>query len=214
MMHLSSVNVGLPREIVWEGQPVKTGIFKQPVSDPVRVLAKQLEGDGQADLRVHGGPDKSVYAYALEHYDYWRDIVPPNQLTDAAFGENLTTTGLLETQVCIGDVFRMGTAVLMAVQPRMPCYKLGIRLDDARMVKQFVHARRSGIYFRVLEQGVLQAGDAITLLEPAAHAVTIQQVVDNFWLPNKDAAQVQDILAVPVLPAFWQRAFREIQAAL
>ena len=213
-MHISSVNVGRPREVLWEGQQVQTGIFKQPVAGAVRVLAEHLEGDGQADLRVHGGPDKSVYAYALEHYDYWRDFVPPAHLTSAAFGENLTTTGLLETQVCVGDVFRMGTAVLMAVQPRMPCYKLGIRLNDAQLVKQFVRARRSGIYFRVLEQGVLQAGEAITLLEPSNHQVTVQQVVNNFWLPNKDAAQVRAILAVPVLPAFWHRAFRDIQAAL
>jgi MOSC domain-containing protein YiiM len=214
MMRISSVNVGLPQPVLWQGQSVQTSIFKQPVTGPVRVLAEHLAGDGQADLRVHGGPDKSVYAYAQEHYDYWRDFVPPAQLTDAAFGENLTTTGLLETEVCVGDVFRMGTAVLMAVQPRMPCFKLGIRLNDAQTVKQFVRARRSGIYFRVLEQGTLQAGDVISLLEPAAHQVTIQQVVDAYWLPNKDAAEVQAILAVPVLPAFWQRAFREIQAAL
>ncbi|MBO0930278.1 MOSC domain-containing protein [Fibrella aquatilis] len=209
-MHLVSVNISLPQTASWQGEPVTTGIFKQPVTHPVTVEANHLTGDGQADLRVHGGRDKAVYAYPLEHYDYWQSRVAADLLTMGAFGENLTTSGLLEHEVCIGDIFRVGTAVLMAVQPRLPCFKLGIRLNDPTLVKQFARSGRSGIYFRVMEPGTLQVGNTITRLASSEHQVTIQQMTDLYWSPTKDATLIQALQPIPFLPAFWQRTLRRM----
>ncbi|UOQ69653.1 MOSC domain-containing protein [Hymenobacter volaticus] len=212
-MQIVSVNVGLPQEVHWKGRAVITSIFKQPVLGPVAVHAEHLAGDGQADLRVHGGPDKAVYAYPQEHYAYWQPLVPPELLGPGALGENLTTTGLLESEVRMGDCFRAGTAVLMAVQPRRPCFKLGIRLNDERVVKQFQEARRCGIYFRVVQTGVLQAGDALELVERSPYAVTIQDVADCYYLPEKDYTKLMQILALPFLPPSWREGFEKLAAA-
>lgn len=143
---------------------MRTSIFKQPVVEPVPVYADHLAGDGQADLQVHGGPDKAVYAYPYEHYAFWQQYIASDKLVMGAFGENLTTVGLLENQVRVGDCYQIGTAVLMAIQPRRPCVKLSIRLEDEQLVRRFEQAGRSGIYFRVQQQGMLQAGDSITLV--------------------------------------------------
>ena len=209
-MHLVSVNISLPKEVDWQGKPVSTGIFKRPVTHVVPVEANHLTGDGQADLRVHGGRDKAVYAYPLEHYAYWQNYVTPEVLTMGAFGENLTTSGLLEHEVCIGDLFSLGTAVLMAVQPRLPCFKLGIRLNDANLVERFARSGRSGIYFRVMEPGALQVGDAITRLARSDYRVTIQQMNDLYWASDKDAALIKSLQPIPYLPSFWQRALRRM----
>lgn len=213
-MRLLSVNTALPQDLVWHGKPVRTSIFKQPVTGPVPVLAEHLAGDGQADLKHHGGPDKAVYAYPSEHYPYWEAYVPADKLVPGAFGENLTTAGLLESDVRLGDCFQIGSAVLMAVQPRVPCFKLNVRLDDARMVRRFQAAGRSGIYFRVVEPGTLQAGDALTLVQRSAHEVTIQQVVDNFYLPDKDLPTIRALLQVPFLrPSLRAKFSRILNAA-
>ncbi|MBO0936966.1 MOSC domain-containing protein [Fibrella sp. HMF5335] len=209
-MHLVSVNISLPQTVSWQGQPVSTGIFKQPVTHPVPVETKHLTGDGQADLRVHGGRDKAVYAYPLEHYAYWQGRIAADLLTMGAFGENLTTSGLLEQEVCIGDVFQVGTAVLMAVQPRLPCFKLGIRLNDPKVVKQFAQSGHSGIYFRVMKPGTLQVGDSITRLAPSDHRITIQQMNELYWASAKDKNLIQALQSVPFLPAFWQRTLRRM----
>ena len=211
-MHIVSVNIALPQEVEWKGQTVRTSIFKQPVAEPVQVLAEHLAGDGQADLRVHGGPDKAVYAYPLEHYEFWRPHVPPELLVMGAFGENLTTTGLLESEVRVGACYRLGTAVLMAVQPRQPCFKLGIRLHDAGLVRRFEEARRSGIYFRVVRQGVVRAGDAIALAEPGPLAVTIQDMVDSQRLADKDLNKIREILRLPLLSPSWRARFEAMLA--
>lgn len=137
-MKLISVNVGLPREVTWNGKTVTTGIFKEPVSERVMVRSLNLDGDGQADLTVHGGVDKAVYIYPFEHYDYWRGKLPDTELPLGIFGENFTTTGLREEEVNIGDCFKIGNVKLMVTQPRLPCYKLGIRFGRADMVKQFL----------------------------------------------------------------------------
>lgn len=209
-MHLVSVNISLTKEVSWQGKPVSTGIFKQPVTHMVPVETKHLTGDGQADLRVHGGRDKAVYAYPLEHYSYWQDYVTPDVLTMGAFGENLTTSGLLEHEVCIGDLFGVGTAVLMAVQPRLPCVKLGIRLNNAKLVQQFAQAGRSGIYFRVIETGTLQVGDTITRLAQSDYQITIQQMNALYWASTKDTALIEALRAIPFLPPFWQQALQRM----
>ena len=211
-MQLISVNTALPQDVAWQGKTVRTSIFKQPVAGPVRVLAEHLAGDGQADLRVHGGPDKAVYAYPQEHWTYWQQLLPAAQLVPGAFGENLTTTGLLEPEVRIGDCFRVGTAVLMAVQPRRPCVKLGIRLARPGVVREFEAAQRTGIYFRVRQPGVLQAGNAITLLEPSPYAVTIQDMVTCLAPGPPDPALVRALLATPYLSASWRERLTRLLA--
>lgn len=203
-MQLLSVNTAQPQEVAWQGKTVRTSIFKQPVSGPVAVLAEHLAGDGQADLRVHGGPDKAVYAYPQEHWAYWRQLLPAAQLVPGAFGENLTTLGLLEPEVRVGDCFQLGTAVLLAVQPRQPCFKLGIRLARPGIVREFELARRSGIYFRVLQPGVVAAGNSISLVQRSPHAVTIQDMVTCLAPGPHDQEVVRALLATPYLSPSWQ----------
>jgi MOSC domain-containing protein YiiM len=203
-MQLLSVNTALPQDITWQGRVVRTSIFKQSVAGPVEVLATHLAGDGQADLRVHGGPDKAVYAYPQEHWEYWRQRLSADQLVAGAFGENLTTEGLLESEVRVGDCFQVGTAVLLAVQPRRPCVKLGIRLQRPAVVQEFEQARRSGIYFRVQQPGMLQAGDAISLVQASPYPATIQDMVDCLAPGPHDQAKVQALLATPYLTPFWR----------
>src|SRR5206468_12405028 len=152
-MKLLSVNVGLPREIEWKGKIVRTAIFKQPISGRVRVSTLNIEGDQQSDLTVHGGADKAVYVYPSEHYPFWRTEVPDMELASGVFGENFTTAGLLETTVHIGDRFRFGSAEFVATQPRMPCFKLGIRFNRSDMVKWLLQSGRNGLYFAVLKEG-------------------------------------------------------------
>jgi len=173
---LVAVSVGSPREVEWNGETVPTSIFKAPVAGRVRVANLGIEGDHQSDLAVHGGADKAVYAYPSEHYAYWREELPGAELPWGAFGENLTTEGLLEDRVHIGDRFRIGTAEFIVTQPRMPCFKLGIRFGRADMVKRFMRSGRSGFYLAVLREGQIGAGDAI---EPSAgdqHRISIGAV--------------------------------------
>jgi len=198
--------------VEWGSRAVRTAIFKDPVPGPVVLERLNLAGDEQADLCVHGGPDKAVYAYAHEHYAYWSTQLPAGQLTGpGAFGENLTTSGLLEGAVRVGDEFAVGTAVLRAVQPRQPCYKLNVRFDDARMVARFMAAGRLGIYFQVLQAGVVQAGDAIELLQTSSYSVSIQDVTELLYGGRQDADAVRELLSIPYLPAPLREHF---QAAL
>jgi MOSC domain-containing protein YiiM len=183
-MQIVSVNTGMPKDVPYRGGSVRTGIFKYPVGQRVWVRRLNVEGDGQADLTVHGGRDKAVYAYPSEHYAFWRAELPGRELPWGAFGENLSTEGLLEADVCVGDEFRAGTALLMATQPRMPCYKLGVRFDDPRMVKRFVANQRPGIYFSVLEEGEVGPGDPLALVRRDDHGVSI---LDLFRLIVTDA---------------------------
>jgi MOSC domain-containing protein YiiM len=145
-MRIVSLNIGLPRDVVWHGQPVTTGIYKHPVQGPVRARKLDLDGDRQADLTVHGGEYKAVYVYPVEHYAYWKKKLPGRDLPPGVFGENFTTEGLLETEVHIGDRFAIGSAEFTVTQPRLPCYKLGIRFEADDMVKKFLASRRTGFY--------------------------------------------------------------------
>src|SRR6516165_10285264 len=160
-LKLLSVNVGMPREVDWHGKVVRTSIFKSPVLGPVRVATLNLEGDKQSDLRVHGGVHKAVYVYPSEHYQFWRNEIPDLDLPWGVFGENFTTEGLLEEAVNIGDRFRVGSAEFVVTQPRMPCYKLGIRFGRPDIIKRFLHSGKSGFYFSVTLEGEVGAGDPI-----------------------------------------------------
>src|SRR6266513_1674066 len=163
-MKVLSVNVGLPREVTWRGKRVTTGIFKKPVNMPVMMRTLNLDGDQQADLTVHGGVSKAVYAYPSEHYNYWRTELPGTDLSWGMFGENFTTEGLLEDAVYIGDRFRIGETEVMVTEPRMPCYKLGIKFGRADIIKRFLASRRTGFYVAVTREGMVGAGYAFELV--------------------------------------------------
>jgi MOSC domain-containing protein YiiM len=177
LVKLLSVNTGLPREVEWNGESVRTSIFKDPVPGRVRVSKLNLQGDEQADLEVHGGTDKAVYAYPSEHYAFWRKELPGMVLPWGAFGENLTTEGLLEDGLHIGDRFRAGSAEFIVTQPRMPCYKLAIRFNRPDMVKRFMKSGRTGFYLAVLKEGEIGAGDAIGPVVQDQHRISVAAVV-------------------------------------
>ena len=175
-MQVISVNVGQPREVVWKGMSVLTGIFKDPVDGPVRISNLNLAGDRQADLTVHGGTEKAVYAYPAEHYDYWKKELPEVPFAWGKFGENLTTEGLAEDTLCVGDQVQFGSAVLKVTTPRMPCYKLALRFDRNDMIKRFLMSRRSGFYFSVVAEGEVRAGSKIEILSRDPRGVSIANV--------------------------------------
>lgn len=176
-MKIISVNVGLPREVVWKGITVRTAIFKQPVAGNVAIRELNLAGDQQADLTVHGGLDKAVYAYPVEHYEYWRKQLPDLSMSWGAFGENLTTEGLSEDTLCIGDLVRAGSAILRVTQPRMPCYKLELRFNRDDMIKRFLVSGRSGFYLSVVEPGYVSEGSSLEILDRDPGAVTVTDIV-------------------------------------
>ena len=176
-MKLVSVSVGRPREVEWDGQMIRTSIFKDPVQGRVRAAKLGLQGDQQSDLEVHGGIDKAVYAYPSEHYAFWRKELPGVALPWGAFGENLTIEGLLEDRVHIGDRLRAGTAEFAVTEPRMPCYKLAIRFGRADMVKRFMKSGRTGFYLAVLQEGEIGAGDALSIVGTDQHRISIAAVV-------------------------------------
>ena len=206
-----SVNVGLPRIVEWRGERISTGIFKEPVAGPIAVRRLNLDGDRQADLTVHGGPAKAVYAYPSEHYPAWRAELAGADVPGAAFGENLTTIGLREDTVHLGDRYRVGTAEVLVTQPRTPCYKLAIRFGRPDMVRLFHKSGRSGLYLAVLTEGHVASGDAITLLGRAANSLS---VADINRLPtgeggsDADSDLLRRASALEALPETWRAYFR------
>jgi MOSC domain-containing protein YiiM len=207
-MKLISVCVGEPREVDWKGKPVSTGIFKQPVDGRVMMRSLNLDGDRQADLTVHGGVEKAVYAYPMEHYPYWRQEFPNEALPWGAFGENLTVEGLLESEVNIGDRFRIGTAEVMVTQPRFPCFKLNLKFGRDDMVKRFLNSRLSGIYFSVVQEGEVGAGDAIALVSRDANNITVADIVKIYVREASDDL-VRRAIQVPALAAELRTYFQE-----
>jgi len=207
-MKLLSVNVGLPREIESKGKIVRTSIFKESVSGRVRVTKLNVEGDQQSDLTVHGGVDKAVYAYPSEHYPFWHGEFPAMELPRGVFGENFTTEGLLE-DTRIGDRFRIGSAEFVVTQPRMPCFKLGIRFNRPDMVKRFLQSGRTGFYLAVTKEGEVAAGDPIELLERDEHNVTIADVVDLYRGDATNQELLRRVSALSSLPQSWREYFRK-----
>jgi MOSC domain-containing protein YiiM len=207
-MKLISVCVGLPREVTWKGKPVTTGIFKQPVAGRVMMRSLNLDGDRQADLTVHGGAEKAIYAYPMEHYPYWQQELPNEDLPWGAFGENLTIEGLSETSVNIGDRFRIGTAELMVTQPRFPCYKLNLKFGRDDMVKRFLNSRLSGIYFSVITEGEVGVGDPIELVSRDGNNITVADIIQIYVREaNKDL--VRRAVRVPALAASLKTYFQQ-----
>ena len=199
-MKVVSVNVGLPRVVEWKGITVSTGSFKEPVAGTVMVRRDNLDGDRQADLTVHGGPNKAVYGYASEHYPYWRKQYPQMELPWGVFGENLTTEGVSEDSLHIGDTVRVGSAVLRVVQPRQPCYKLQIRFGRDDIIQRFLVSGRSGFYFSIVEEGDVEAGSAIEVVSRDENQVTIADINRLYLGVEANPELLQRALRVPVLP--------------
>ena len=209
-MKLIAVSVGLPQIIKTPDEGfVTTGIFKQPVDGPVAVNELNLEGDAQADLRVHGGWSKAVYAYPVEHYEFWRNELPDADLTHGNFGENLTVEGFSERDVFIGDRIAIGTAEFVVTEPRLPCYKLGIRFGRKDILRRFLQSRRTGFYLAVEKTGVLEAGQPISVLSKDASQVSIHDIVRIWVEDKKDRETMSRALLVDSLPESWKDSFRE-----
>lgn len=212
MIKLVSVNAGLPREVTWHGQTVTTGIFKQPVKGRVALRKLNLDGDRQADLTVHGGERKAVYCYPLAHYEFWKNELPGRELPLAIFGENFTTDGMLENSVHLGDRFSVGSAEVIVTQPRLPCYKLGIRFQSDDMVKRFLASGRTGFYLGVTREGEVGAGDSIELIARDPNAISISEITRLYIakrFSTDDIASARRALRVAALPESWKDYFRE-----
>jgi len=207
-MKLLSVNVGLPRLVLHDGEPVSTGIFKQPVTGAVKLKTLNLEGDRQADLSVHGGPSKAVYAYPSEHYEYWNHELPDMELPWSMFGENFTTSGLYEAELGVGDKFRVGSAVIMATQPRLPCYKLNIKFGRPDMLRRFLASGRTGFYFAVLQEGEVAAGDEIVLLERKQDTLKIEDITRLKVYDKQNVELLRRAVSLEALSESWRDRFR------
>jgi len=211
-MKLVSLNTGLPREVVWRGINVTTGIFKQPVEGRVTLRTLNLDGDRQADLTVHGGEYKAVYCYPIAHYDYWKRELPRQHLPMGVFGENFTVDGALEDSVQVGDQFSVGTAEVVVTQPRLPCYKLGVRFQSDDMVMRFLASRRTGFYLAVTREGEVGAGDEIKAIARDPNAVPVSEITRLYIAKTFGDAEVVSIrraLQVAALPESWKSHLRE-----
>jgi MOSC domain-containing protein YiiM len=224
-MKLVSLNVGLPREVTWHGMNVSTGIFKQPIAGRISLRRLNLDGDRQADLSVHGGNDKAVYCYPLEHYEYWKKELPGHELPLGAFGENFTLdfggdavpaeskdAALREDAIHIGDRFSVGSAEVVVTQPRLPCYKLGIRFQMDDMVKRFLVSGRSGFYLAITREGEVGAGDEMIPLSQDPNAVPVSAITQLYiakQYSDADLRMLRRALRVTALPESWKEYFRE-----
>ncbi|MFZ0590721.1 MAG: MOSC domain-containing protein [Bryobacteraceae bacterium] len=208
LRRIVSINVGQPREVEAGDRRVLTSIFKEPVQGKVALRHYNVQGDRQSDLSVHGGPNKAVYSYSAEHYLFWTVQLPGTPLPFGAFGENLTTEGMLEEGVHIGDVFRAGSAILKVTQPRMPCFKLAIRMNRSDMVRRFWASGRSGIYFSIVEEGEFESGDRIEPLESDPRRVSVADVVRLYKRETEDLDLFSRVMQAPVSGS-WKQEIRE-----
>jgi MOSC domain-containing protein YiiM len=210
-MKIISLNVGLPREVIWHGRSVTTGIYKEPVGGRVALRKLNLDGDRQADLTVHGGEYKAVYCYPVEHYEYWKKELSGRELPMGMFGENFTVQGLLENDVHLGDRFRVGSAEVVVTQPRLPCYKLGVRFGSDDMVKRFLASGRGGFYLAVTREGEVGSGDEIRVISRDANAVPVTEITRFYVLRRwgtEDLALLRRSMQVAALPEHWKEYLR------
>jgi ferredoxin-NADP reductase/MOSC domain-containing protein YiiM/ferredoxin len=207
---LLSVNVGMPKDVSWQGKTVFTGVFKDPVTGPRHVGRLNVDGDGQGDLAGHGGEQRAVFVYQLDSYRHWERELGRSDFVYGQFGENFTIDGLSDDEVCIGDRYRIGTAVFEVTQPRVTCYRVGIRMNDPRIPALLVSHHRPGFYFRVLEEGEVQAGDEILKLASGPEQMTVAEVNALLYLPGHPRQQLLRALRIPALSPGWQASFRAL----
>lgn len=205
-MQLEYIFVGKPVEAEFNGKTIKTSIYKNKIEGVVRVSKTNIEGDQQADLTVHGGEDKAVYAYPIEHYDFWKKKRSDLKFSPGVFGENLSVSGMDE-QICIGDTFQIGEVVVSVTTPRMPCFKLGIKMKDPSFIKDFMNAQKNGFYFKVLEEGEIASGNVIDKLGDDGHQLTVLEVVQLYTTKKEDTVLLQKAVDSPSLPADWKDYF-------
>ena len=210
---LVSVNVGLPKDVQWRGKTVYTGIWKTPVDGPVMARRLNLDGDGQGDLAGHGGEQRAVMVYQTESYEFWKAFLKRDDLMPGHFGENFTVTGLSDEEVCIGDRYRIGDAEFEVTQPRVTCYRVGLRLDEPEMPNLLVAHHRPGFYFRVIAEGKVQAGDDIVRTRRGRHELSVTDVDALLYLPDRNIEQLRKIVDVPALSPGWQQSFNDLLAA-
>ncbi len=213
MARLVSVNVGMPKDVDWQGKTVHTGIWKSPVDGPIMVRRLNIDGDGQGDLAGHGGEQRAVMVYQTEAYDYWKSYFGRDDLCPGYFGENLTVDGLSDREVCIGDRYRIGEAEFEVSQPRVTCFRVGMRLGEPEMPNLLVSHHRPGFYFRVLTEGRVQAGDAIVRTRAGIHGLSVAEVDALLYLPDRDMDKLRKIVDVPALSPGWQQSFHDMLAA-
>ncbi len=206
-MRVISLNIGQPKPFAYNGKEGVTSIFKSPVTGERKVSKVNIEGDAQGDLVHHGGEFKAVYSYDLSYYRHWKNLLNRDDWSYGLFGENLTTEGLTDDKVHVGDIYKIGSVHLRAVQPRFPCFKLNIRFGIDDMLQQFMQQGKHGIYFSVSEEGSLQAGDEISLVERSKHNITIEQLIVAYYNKGEDKDVVQQILAIDFLPPRLRTAF-------
>src|SRR6476646_5699502 len=210
MARLLSVNVGLPRDIAWKGRTVHTAIWKDPVLGRCRVGRLNLDGDGQGDLAGHGGEQRAVFVYQIESYRYWQEQLNRADFVPGQFGENFTIEGLPDDVVCIGDRYRIGSALFEVTQPRVTCYRVGIRMDEPRMAALLVERHRPGFYLRVVEVGEVAAGDEIVKVSNGPERMSIAQADALLYLPGHSRAQLERALRIPAFPAGWRSSFQAL----
>ncbi len=207
---LLSLNVGMPRDVEWQGEIVHTGIWKEPVEGPRMVTRLNVEGDGQGDVNGHGGVNRAVFVYQIESYHYWQEELRRDDFVYGQFGENFTVAGMADDEVCIGDRYRIGEAVFEVSQPRVTCYRLGLRMNEPRMPSLVVAHHRPGFYLRTIEEGRVQAGDGIEKLDTGAEAMTIAEIDGLLYLPHRSRKALARALRIPALSEGWQGSFREL----
>jgi ferredoxin-NADP reductase/MOSC domain-containing protein YiiM/ferredoxin len=210
---LVSVNVGMPKEVLWQGKTVFTGVFKEPVTGPRRVRKLNVDGDGQGDLAGHGGEQRAVFVYQIESYRYWERELGRNDFVNGQFGENFTIEGPRDDEGCIGDCYRIGTAIFEVTQPRVTCYRVGIRMNDPRIPAFLVAHRRPGFYFRVLQEGEVRAGDEIIKLASGPEEMTVAEADALLYLPGHSRQQLLRALRIPALSPGWQASFTALLEA-
>jgi len=214
MMKLLSINISKPKPITYNGKIVHTGIFKEPISGTVMLREKNIDGDGQGDLKVHGGTYKAIYGYPIEHYSHWQQKLNRDDLSYGQFGENLTVEGMLEDEVHIGDIFQIGTTVkLQITQPRVPCFKLGYKMGLPEFPKQFLESRRVGFYFRVLAEGEITAGDAISRIEIAPKPMSVKEILNLRYFHTDNHEKIAKARKLPALSPSWKKDFTRILQA-
>src|SRR4051794_28842507 len=212
MARLLSLNVGLPRDVSWNGKTVRTAVWKNSVEGRRLVRKLNIDGDGQGDLAGHGGEQRAVFVYQIESYRYWERVLGRNDFIFGQFGENFTVEGLLDEEVCIGDQFRIGSAIFEVSQPRVTCYRVGIRMNEPRMPSLLVEHHRPGFYLRVLQEGEVAAGDAIVKTSDGPEHVTVAEMDSLLYLPGHSREKLQRALRIPALSKGWQKSFEAMLA--